>query len=121
MDKCDDPHAGKCQDCPLLCQQCANEYWPWYCSEKMTRWTDREADVVEQKCHLDPSMFPLLRAMLRGEWKCKKCRNWDSRYKECHLDHELYQYPCGRWKPQDKPCPDIPDIKKVNLSLGTIY
>ena len=74
MMKCEDVHAGKCQDCPLLCEQCENEYWPWYCSENKTRWIDREADVVRQDCHLTPADFSIIRAMIAGTYDCGHCK-----------------------------------------------
>lgn len=53
--------------------------------------------VENPNCHLTPADFPLLNAMITGEWLCEECNVHDS----CPAHDRYGDVPCSRWfKPE---------------------
>jgi hypothetical protein len=48
-------------------------------------------------CHLTPDLFPIIRAMIAGEWTCEKCGNTDA---PC-CDTDPLRIPCAAWQPRE--------------------
>jgi len=56
-------------------------------------------------CEITPDLFPILRAMIAGEWKCETCK-WGYPGKRqgeeyhCWLREPQYCWPCSLWQPR---------------------
>jgi hypothetical protein len=51
---------------------------------------------VHSDCHLTPADFPIIKAMIAGEWKCETCDGIAC----CHQENNDVG-PCVEWRPKE--------------------
>jgi hypothetical protein len=48
-------------------------------------------------CHLTPDLFPIIRAMIAGEWRCERCEY----HHKCEIEQASQGCACSLWQPRE--------------------
>jgi hypothetical protein len=95
----------KCEGCPFH-QERRREHQCWITPSYVKRCAD---ELRYKRCHLTPADFPIIRAMIAGEWKCESCKAYRERGDYCcewevafapELGRE--RWPCKAWQPREE-------------------
>lgn len=63
-------------------------------------------DLDNESCHLTPADFPIIDAMIAGEWSCEKCVHFDGDIEGLDRPPEASagcddRVPCIEWQPKE--------------------